>query len=84
MWNTSELQGCVSPDLRIEDKSATGVIADRSTDVKIEAIAGTIDEIGIVGGAEKNNAPRLQVRGERGLRRCNRMNMSCCLRWRAR
>jgi hypothetical protein len=58
------LQGCVNPDLRIEDKSATGVIADRRTDLKIEAIAGTIDGIGVVGGAEKNDAPRLRVRGQ--------------------
>lgn len=58
------LQGCVNPDLRIEDKSATGVIQDRRTDLKIEAIGGTIDGIGIVGGAEKNDAPRLRVRGE--------------------
>ncbi len=58
------LQGCVNPDLRIEDKSATGVIADRRTDMKIEAMGGTIDGIGIVGGAEKNDAPRLRVRGQ--------------------
>ncbi len=58
------LRGCVNPDLRIEDKSATGVIADRSTDLKIEAVSGTIEGIGIVGGAEKNNGPRLRVRGE--------------------
>jgi hypothetical protein len=57
------LQGCVNPDLRIEDKSATGVIADRRTDLKMDAIGGTIDGIGIVGGAEKNDAPRLRVRG---------------------
>ncbi len=65
MGNTQlRLQGCVNPDLRIEDKSATGVIQDRRTDLKIEAIAGTIDGIGIVGGAEKNDAPRLRVRGQ--------------------
>jgi hypothetical protein len=54
----------VNPDLRIEDKSATGVIADRRTDLKIEAIAGTIDGIGVVSGAEKNDTPRLRVRGQ--------------------
>jgi hypothetical protein len=58
------LSGCVNPDLRIEDKSATGVIADRSTDLKIEAVSGTIEGIGIAGGAEKNSGPRLRVRGE--------------------
>ena len=58
------LRGCVNPDLRIEDKSATGVIADRSTDLKMEAISGTIEGIGIAGGGEKNNGPRLRVRGE--------------------
>jgi hypothetical protein len=57
------LHGCVNPDLRIEDKSATGVIADRATDVKIQAISGTIEEIAIVATAEKNDAPRLRVRG---------------------
>jgi hypothetical protein len=57
------LQGCVNPDLRIERKSATGVIADRATDVKIQAISGTIEEIAIVARAEKNDAPRLRVRG---------------------
>jgi hypothetical protein len=63
-----QLHGCVNPDLRIGDKvgdkSATGVIADRRTNLKIEAIAGTIDAIGIVGGVEKNDdSPRLRVRG---------------------
>jgi hypothetical protein len=58
------LHGCVNPDLRIEDKSATGVIADRRTDLKIEAIAGTIDGIGVVSGEEKNDTPRLRVRGQ--------------------
>jgi hypothetical protein len=62
------LHGCVNPDLRIGDevgdKSATGVIADRRTNLKIEAIAGTIDAIGIAGGVEKNDdSPRLRVRG---------------------
>jgi hypothetical protein len=57
------LQGCVNPDLRIGDKTATGVIADRSTDLTIKAISGTIDEVSITGAAEKNDAPRLRVRG---------------------
>jgi transcriptional regulatory protein LevR len=57
------LHGCVNPDLRIEDKSATGVIADRATDVKIQALSATIEEIAIVATAEKNDAPRLRVRG---------------------
>jgi hypothetical protein len=54
----------VNPDLRIGDKSATGVIADRKTDLKIEAIAGTIDKIGVIIGTEKNDVPRLRVQGE--------------------
>jgi hypothetical protein len=58
------LQGCVNPDLRIEGRSATGVIGDRRTDLKIDAIAGTLDGIGIVVGAEKNDGPRLRVHGE--------------------
>ena len=48
-------RGCVNPDLRIEDKSATGVIVrPQVRDLKIEAVSGTIEEIGIAGGAEKN------------------------------
>jgi hypothetical protein len=57
------LHGCVNPDLRIENKTATGVIADRATDLKIQAISGTIEEIAILASADKNNAPRLRVRG---------------------
>jgi hypothetical protein len=57
------LQGCVYPDLRIETKSATGVIGDRATEVKIQAIAGTIELIAIAAGVEKTDAPRLRVKG---------------------
>jgi hypothetical protein len=57
------MRGCVNPDLRIEDKSATGVIADRRTDLEIQTASGTIDEIGVTGGAEKTDAPRLRVGG---------------------
>jgi hypothetical protein len=58
------LRGCVNPDLRIEDKIATGVIADRSTGLEIRAVSGTIDGIGVIGGVEKTDAPRLRVQGE--------------------
>ena len=58
------LRGCVNPYLRIEDKIATGVIADRGTGLEIRAASGTIDGIGVIGGAEKTDAPRLRVQGE--------------------
>ena len=61
---TSLLRGCVNPDLRIEDKMATGVIADRPTALEIRAVSGTIDGIGVVSGVEKTDAPRLHVQGE--------------------
>lgn len=57
------MRGCVNPDLRIEDKSATGVIADRRTDLELKVASGTIDGIGVTGGAEKSDVPRLRVRG---------------------
>ncbi|MCU1247708.1 MAG: hypothetical protein JWQ49_737 [Edaphobacter sp.] len=60
------LRGCVNPDLRVEDKSAAGVIADRSTDLTIggtSADSGTIDEIDVTGSGDKSDAPRLRVRG---------------------
>ncbi len=57
------LKGCVNPDLRIEERSATGVIGDHKTDLTMDAISGAIDEISITGGAEKMDAPRLRVRG---------------------
>jgi hypothetical protein len=58
------LQGCVNPDLRIADKPATGVIADRSTDLKIDTISATLNTISIVPGSGKNDAPRLRVTGD--------------------
>jgi hypothetical protein len=60
------LEGCVNPDLRIETKPATGMISDRATEVKIQAIAGKVELIAIAAGAEKTekpDAPRLRVKG---------------------
>jgi hypothetical protein len=60
------LKECVNPDLRIKTKSATGVIADRATEVKIQTTAGTIELIAIAAGVEKTektDAPRLRVKG---------------------
>jgi hypothetical protein len=39
------------------------VIADRATEVKIQAITGTIELIAIPAGVEKTDAPRLRVKG---------------------
>ena len=60
------MRGCINPDLRVEDKNATGVIADRSTDLEIHEASGaqgTIEEIAVTGAGEKSDAPRLRVRG---------------------
>jgi len=55
--------GALNPDLRVEGKSATGVIATRRVDLRMRAESGQLSALGIVGDPDRRNTPALRVRG---------------------
>lgn len=55
--------GVVNPDLRLKEKTVSGVMQDRKVNLKIQADAGSIETISIDGSPEKRHAPTLNVKG---------------------
>lgn len=59
-----EFHGVLNPDLRIDGKSATGVVTGHPIDLEIDAKSGKWFTLTIVNGAEKKMSPALHFHGE--------------------
>ncbi len=55
--------GALNPDLRVEDKTLPGLLADRAVNLQIQVDSGWIESITLSGSPEKRNSPALNVKG---------------------
>ncbi len=56
-------RGSLNPDLRLEEKTVPGILADRGVNLRLNVKSGRIERISLQPATEKANAPALSVKG---------------------